>query len=68
MIADGAAKHGILRFERIEYRPLRDWRRNFERDLATDVSKIAKMRGKNYADHGQDFFLLGFGFNVLAYS
>jgi hypothetical protein len=31
------------------------------------VSEVAEMSGKNNADHGQDFFLLGFGFNVLVF-
>ena len=68
MVADGAAQHRIFGFERIKHRPLRDWSGNFECDLATDVSQVAEMCGKNYADHGQDFFLLGFGFSLLAYS
>jgi hypothetical protein len=30
------------------------------------VRKIAEMRWKDNANHIQDFFLVGFGFNVLA--
>src|SRR5437667_343545 len=67
-IADGAAQHGIFSFKRVEHRPLRDWSCDFECHLATDVSKIAEMGWKNDTDHGQDFFRLGFGLSVLAYS
>jgi hypothetical protein len=32
------------------------------------VCQGSQMGGQYDADHNQDFFLLGFGFNILAYS
>ncbi len=62
MIANGAAQHGILCFERIEDRPLRYWRWDIECDLATDVSEVAEMCWKNNADH---ISTLPFGVHAL---
>ena len=52
MVADGTAQHRIFGFERIKHCPRGDRGWNLERDFATDVSEVAEMSGKNYADHG----------------
>ncbi len=54
VIADRPTQHGITLFERIQHRPSGHRRGHFKRDLAADVSQIAKVVRKNDADHGYE--------------
>lgn len=61
VVANGAAQDGILLFERIENRTLRDGAVDGERHLAVDLGVHAKMGGQHNADHiGKSFQRLGF--------
>jgi hypothetical protein len=61
VVANGATQDGILLFERIENRTLRDRAMDGERHLAVDLGVHAKMGGQHNADHiGESFQRLGF--------
>ncbi len=51
VIADGAAEHGIVRFEGVEDGALGDWGRDFEREFCADVGQGAEVLGEDKADH-----------------
>lgn len=68
LVTDRPTQHRVVGFQRIEDRPLGDGSCNVERHFAADVCQRSQVWRKYDADHSQDFFLLGFGFNVLAYS
>ncbi len=51
MVADGAAEHGITSLKCVEHRTLRDWSCDFESHLAANVRQVAKMGGKDNANH-----------------
>jgi hypothetical protein len=52
VIADGAAKHGILRFECVKYRALSDRTIHVDLDLGADVCEGSQMARKHDANHG----------------
>src|SRR5262245_56750949 len=51
MIPYGAAQHGITGLQRIEDRTLSDRSLDLQYDFGADVRQIAKMIGKDHADH-----------------
>lgn len=51
MIANGAAKHGVLRLERVQDRALRDGAGDFQEDFAGNVGQGAEVSRKSDANH-----------------
>jgi hypothetical protein len=52
MIADGAAQHGILRFEGVKDGALRDRAFDVDLHLGADTRERAQVARKHDADHG----------------